>query len=278
MYQMVINTVHGLYKERYAYRENMTDVIVQNLISEVKVRIKCKDLVKKLAVYKNRLAVQLPDKVVIYEIESNDPKDMGYKGKKNISKKFECNLFVITSDNLVLCQDKRLECLNLKGEKIREWVMEYPVRYIKVIGGPPNKEGILVGLKSGHVFQIYVDSSFPVLLIKQSNSVRYVDISMQRQKLAVIDDNSTLFVYNLKTGDLVFQEPNANSVAWNSCFEDMLAYSGNGNVSIIVSNFPPHRQRLQVNIDFFILLELFWILNAHSFELRVSFVSNNIDF
>jgi intraflagellar transport protein 122 len=69
---------------------------------------------------------------------------------------------------------------------------------------------------------------------------------MQRQKLAVIDDNSTLFVYNLKTGDLVFQEPNANSVAWNSCFEDMLAYSGNGNVSIIVSNFPPHRQRLQV--------------------------------
>lgn len=245
MFQMVINTVHGLYKERYAYRENMTDVIVQNLITEVKVRIKCKDLVKKLAVYKNRLAVQLPDKVVIYEIESNDPKDMGYKGKKNISKKFECNLFVITSDNLVLCQDKRLECLNLKGEKIREWLMEYPVRYIKVIGGPPNKEGILVGLKSGHVFQIYVDSSFPVLLIKQANSIRYVDISMHKLKLAVIDDNSTLFVYNLKTGDLVFQEPNANSVAWNSCFEDMLAYSGNGNVSIIVSNFPPHRQRLQ---------------------------------
>ena len=168
------------------------------------------------------------------------------RGKKNISKKFECNLFVITSDNLVLCQDKRLECLNLKGEKIREWLMEYPVRYIKVIGGPPNKEGILVGLKSGHVFQIYVDSSFPVLLIKQSNSIKYLDISMHRQKLAVIDDNSTLFVYNLKNGDLIFQEPNANSVAWNNCFEDMLAYSGNGNVSIIVSNFPPHKQRLQV--------------------------------
>ena len=69
MYQMVISTVHGLYKERYAYRENMTDVIVQNLLTEVKVRIKCKDLVKKLAVFKSRLAVQLPDKVVIYEIK-----------------------------------------------------------------------------------------------------------------------------------------------------------------------------------------------------------------
>ncbi len=83
-----------------------------------------------------------------------------------------------------------------------------------------------MGLKSGHVLQIFVDSSFPVQLIKQANSIRYVDMSMHRQKIAIIDENSTLFVYELKTGGLVFQEPNANSVAWNSCFEDMLAYSG----------------------------------------------------
>lgn len=131
--------------------------------------------------------------------------------------------------------------------------MEYSVRYIKVIGGPVGKEGILIGLRSGHVFQIFVDSAFPVQLIKQSNSIRYVDLSLQRQKLAVIDENLTLFVYNLKTGDLIFQEPNASSVAWNSSFEDMLAFSGSGNVSIIVSNFPPQKQRLQVKINGVIL-------------------------
>lgn len=103
MFQLVISTVHGLFKEKYAYRESMTDVIIHNLITEVKVRIKCKDLVKKLAVYKDNLAIQLPDKVVIYEIDSNDPKTMTYKGKKSISKKFDCNLFVITSENLILC-------------------------------------------------------------------------------------------------------------------------------------------------------------------------------
>lgn len=59
---------------------------------------------KKLAVYKNRLAVQLSDKVIIYEIDSNDPKDMNYKGKKNISKKFDCNLFFITHENLIICE------------------------------------------------------------------------------------------------------------------------------------------------------------------------------
>ncbi len=48
--------------------------------------------------------MQLTDKVVIYEIESNDPKNMHYKVKEKIIKRFDCNLFVITSSNIVLCQ------------------------------------------------------------------------------------------------------------------------------------------------------------------------------
>lgn len=39
-------------QDRYAYRDTMTDVIVQHLITEQKVRIKCRDYVKKIAVYK----------------------------------------------------------------------------------------------------------------------------------------------------------------------------------------------------------------------------------
>ena len=43
---MTINTVHALYGNRYAYRENMTDVIVQHLLTEDKVRIKCRDYIR----------------------------------------------------------------------------------------------------------------------------------------------------------------------------------------------------------------------------------------
>lgn len=42
---------------RYAYRDHMTDVVVQHLLSEDVTRIKCRDLVKRIAIYKNKLAV-----------------------------------------------------------------------------------------------------------------------------------------------------------------------------------------------------------------------------
>lgn len=42
----------------------------------------------------------------------------------------------------------------------------------------------------------------------------------------------------------VFQEPNANSVAWNTQFEEMLCFSGNNTLSIKASNFPSHQQKM----------------------------------
>ncbi len=40
-----------------------------------------------------------------------------------------------------------------------------------------------------------------------------------RTKLAVVDENSTLLVYNLNNKELLYQEPNANSVSWNTQYE-----------------------------------------------------------
>lgn len=46
----------------------------------------------------------------------------------------------------------------------------------------------------------------------------------------------------------MWSEQNANSVAWNSEFEDMLCYSGNGMLSIRTADFPLHQQKLQVGV------------------------------
>ncbi|KAK3103245.1 hypothetical protein FSP39_017787 [Pinctada imbricata] len=244
-YQLIFSTVHGLYKDRYAYRDNMTDVIIQHLITEQKVRIKCRNLVKKIAIYRHRLAVQLPDKIVIYELYSDDAADMHYKVKEKINRKFECNLLVVCSQNIILCQDKRLQCYSFQGVKEREWQMESLIRYIKVIGGPSGREGLLVGLKNGQIMKIFVDNAFPIQLLKQNTSVRCLDMSASRTKLAVVDEHSTCLVYDINSKDLLFQEPNANSVAWNTHYEDMLCFSGNGLLNIKASNFPVHQQKLQ---------------------------------
>ena len=52
-------------------------------------------------------------------------------------------------------------------------------------------------------------------------------------------------MYSLQTKDLLFQETNANSVAWNTELEDMLCFSGNGLLNIKAGNFPVHQQKLQ---------------------------------
>ncbi|NXC87948.1 IF122 protein, partial [Cercotrichas coryphoeus] len=244
-YQLIFSTVHGLYKDRYAYRDSMTDVIVQHLITEQKVRIKGRELVKKIAIYKNRLAIQMPEKILIYELYSDDSADMYYRVKEKIIKKFECNLLVVCSDHIILCQEKRLQCLSFSGVKEREWLMESLIRYIKVIGGPPGREGLLVGLKNGQILKIFVDNALAIVLLKQATAVRCLDMSASRRKLAVVDENDTCLVYDIHTKELLFQEPNANSVAWNTQCEDMLCFSGGGYLNIKASNFPVHQQKLQ---------------------------------
>ena len=245
LYQVVFNTVHGLYYDRYAYRENMTDVVIQHLTTDQRARIKCRDYIKKIALYRDRLAVQLPDRIIIYELFHDDATDMHYRIKEKLQKKLDCNLLVVTAYHIILCLEKKLQMYNFTGEKEREWSLEALIRYIKVIGGPPGREGLLVGLKNGSILQIFLNNPFPIPLIKQPTSVRCLDLSMSRTKLAVVDEHNVCLVYDIKTKQLLYQEPNANSVAWNTEHEDMLCYSGNGVLNIKASNFPPHTQKMQ---------------------------------
>ena len=53
----------------------MTDVVVQHLISNETVTIKCRDLVKKIAIYKNRLAVRTPFQLGVGRLVTALPSD-----------------------------------------------------------------------------------------------------------------------------------------------------------------------------------------------------------
>lgn len=201
----MFNTVHALYRERYAFRENMCDIIIQHLVSGQKVRIKCRDLVNKIAIYRNRLAVQLPERVVLYELNSAENQPMHYKVKEKIAKKFECSLLVVCAQHLVLCQEKKLQSLDFAGVLQREWMMESFIRYIKVTGGPTGREGLVLGLKNGQVWRIFLDNSLPILVTTALSAVRCLDLNATRTQLAVVDDAGRMIVRDLVNDKLLYQ-------------------------------------------------------------------------
>ena len=48
--------------------------------------------------------VQLPERVIIYELYTGDSTDMHYRVKEKLNQKLECSLLVICANHLVLCQ------------------------------------------------------------------------------------------------------------------------------------------------------------------------------
>lgn len=74
------------------------------------------------------------------------------------------------------------------------------MRYVKCLGGPRGREGILVACRDGRVLKVFVNNAFPCHVWRHPRPIRYADISVESSGLAVIDDESKLTVINLLTG------------------------------------------------------------------------------
>ena len=144
----------------------------------------------------------------------------------------------------MLCFERKIQLLAFNGVLEREWILESNIKYIKPLSGPAKRESLLIGCQDGNVYKIFIDNGFPIPIIKQTTSISIVDISADRQKLAVIDDHKSLFVYDVKTQELLFQERNITSIAWNLEVEDMLAYTGQDTLFIKCRDLPAQQQRL----------------------------------
>jgi intraflagellar transport protein 122 len=244
MHQIQFNSVQGMYRDKYAYRQNMTDVVIQNLATNQQSRIKCRSHVRKISIYKEILVVQTSSRIFIYEMFKDEPGNTLYRIKEKINKTIECDILIATSQKLLASKDSTLEMISFEGEKEHEWTFEAPIRYVKTIGGPKGSEALLVGLRNGSVIKLFVDNHFQIPIIKHNFPIVCLDINLSRQKIAVVDDNSNLLVFDINSKELLFQEPNANSVAWNLELDDSISYAGNGLLSVKVGNFPPYQEKL----------------------------------
>ena len=255
--RMNFDAVHALYRDRYAYRENLTEVIVHHLVTDKKVRIKCKDLIRNLSLYKNKLAVQLSDRVCIYESNPDDSVDMHFRLRKEkivISDRREeavdpakrapsggstglnnkSNLMAITGMYLLFCTGTVLELYTFDGLRQKVWVLCSAALCMRVDGGPDGREGVLLGLASGAVIKVFVDNPFPLEMTKRSAPAAQVDVNIYRTLLASVDGNNVLNVTDLHTQEVLFTAPNVVSACFNSEVEDLLCITGtDGSISVL---------------------------------------------
>jgi intraflagellar transport protein 122 len=107
------------------------DIVVHNLTSNSKIKIKCKRYIKKLAVYKDNLAALTNDKICVYNISSEEDAKLP---KVLIKWEGECSLIFITSNHIVTCQQNRI-CLytqEVNSKLEREWTFDSVINYLKV--------------------------------------------------------------------------------------------------------------------------------------------------
>ncbi|KAI9183034.1 hypothetical protein H9P43_003950 [Blastocladiella emersonii ATCC 22665] len=326
VHHVLFHTVHALHRNRYVFRTGLTDVVVQHFDAAGETRqcrLPCREHVKKVAVYHDKVALQLPSRVVVYEMVADGAQaalggggagaagmggltsmlaailldqpgsgsgDVGaagthqqaggkpalvYRIRDKIDLALECNLLVIASRHILFCIERTLKMYDFSGKQEREWQLDSMIRYIKVVGGPPGREAVLLGMRDGWTYQVFLDNPFPVPLVRHGFPVRCVDINRTRTRLAVVDDSETCAVYDLlgaggssssggSSGptavlrspspagggaamrgaglELVYQEPNAASVAWNTDHDDLLCFSGRDMVTIKAGSYPPLQQ------------------------------------
>ena len=91
---------------------------------------------------------------------------MRYKLYKKFYKKIECNILCLCGVNILIGNKNKLISYTFNGEVERQWIFESSITCIKGCGGPSRRDLVLVGLKSGGVYKIYLDNSFPINIYK----------------------------------------------------------------------------------------------------------------
>ncbi|RHW68819.1 intraflagellar transport protein 122 [Trypanosoma brucei equiperdum] len=241
-----IPVVHSIFNDQFVFRDKMSDAVVHQLTLDKRLRIPCNGYIIKLAVYRDRVAVQLCDKFIVFELFYDDERKMKFQNVAIIRKRVSCDHLCVTFNGLVICCDRRLTMYDFQGNMRQEWTVESSVCCIKVIGGVEGRECLLLGLKNGLTLRMFVDNPFPTTLAKVNNSVKALDLSCDKTKLAVVDDNGLLQAFDLRNkNEVLFMANGVQAVAWNSEYDDMICYTTAVNtLNIKTGALPPHEQRL----------------------------------
>ncbi|KAL8448241.1 hypothetical protein Emag_004009 [Eimeria magna] len=247
--QLKLPIVHGLHRELYARRTALRELTVRNLITEETAVIRFDELIHKVAVYRQLLAVQLAQCIVILQaLPASSQKSLEYRETHRLSGSVDCALMLLIAKAVLLCKGASLElrkfdagaslllpvnslALTSRNSSRRgahkAWTLRASIRYIRVIGGPPGEEALLVGLRSGEALYVYVHQELPVPLLQHSAGLICVDISAKRDKLVVVDEAKDLCVYCLDTKTTLYSQQGCTASPAEACLLLFAVCAGN---------------------------------------------------
>lgn len=233
--QIGLDRPRGYSKDKFATRVGLTEVLITDLNSDKKARFRCKELVNHISLFKQALAVELTTKVLIYEetmsIDSNTKNnEVGFSytpiGKFKVA--LDSDFFLMASENFLSVKNNKIRCYDFEERVTMEWVLDTKITFVKLLAGPPRGENILVGTKKGTVYRVILNNPFPVALVQHGIAVQKADMSLMRKYLAIVDNQRGFYIYDLKTKEVLTSQLKIDYCAFNSEFDDMYAFSGDG--------------------------------------------------
>lgn len=100
------------------------------MVTSFKARIRCKELVKKVAIYKDKVSVMCGPRIIIYACIIKGEEIMKYKLFKKFTKRIECSWFALSSSNVLVGHLTKLISYNFNGDMDRAWTFESSITAI----------------------------------------------------------------------------------------------------------------------------------------------------
>lgn len=95
-----------------------------------------------------------------------------------------------------------------------------------MLGGPPGAETLLVGLKNGEALYVFAHQGLPLPLLQHRVGIVCMDVSAERNRLAIVDEEKELYIYDLRSKKSVYSQQDCTSVAYHLSVDDLLAFTG----------------------------------------------------
>ena len=147
-------------------------------------------------------------------------------------------LVAVTRHHVFCADASQIRVLDLEGTIVADDRLYSEISCIVATNGPPRQETLLVGCRNGNVLIVRAHNNIPQLLLEHSRAIHALDRNTDGLKIAVADDEGTLFVYDIRTRQRIWEivGQNVHSVAWNRRFHDMLAFGGADAIQIKTSD------------------------------------------